>query len=59
MMKTIKVKEERLKELTQWMVDGFNDCACCPLSDGCPRRDDDLGIDSIDCAEEIIANYLQ
>lgn len=58
-MKRIEVKESRLKELTQWMVESFNDCACCPLSDDCPRRDEGEEIDVIDCAEEIIVDYLQ
>lgn len=55
----IKVKENRLKEVIEFWVEGFNDCACCPLSDDCPRHDEELGIDCQDCAKEIICYYLQ
>lgn len=55
---TIEVKKERLKELVSFMVQGFNDCACCPLSLNCPRNDT-IGIDVQECTKEIILNYLQ
>lgn len=58
-MKKIEVKEARLKEVIEFWVEGFNDCACCPLGDDCPRHEEELGIDCADCAEEIICYYLQ
>ena len=58
-MEKVKVNESRLKEVIEFWVEGFNDCACCPLSDDCSRRDEELGIDCKDCAEEIICYYLQ
>ena len=58
-MKRIEVKESRLKEVIEFLVEGFNDCACCPLGYDCPRRDEEEGIDIIDCAKEIIVDYLQ
>ena len=58
-MKRIEVKESRLKEVIEFLVEGFNDCACCPLSDDCFRRDEGEGIDYKDCTEEIICYYLQ
>lgn len=54
----MKVKEERLKEVVEFVVEGFNDCACCFLSNDCPRLDAE-GIDIKECAEEIITYYLQ
>lgn len=54
----MKVKEKRLKEVIEFFVEGFNDCACCPLSDDCPRLDAEC-IDTKECAEAIITDYLQ
>ena len=58
-MKRIEVKESSLKEVIEFLVEGFNDCACCPLYYDCPRRDEGEGIDIIDCANEIIVDHLQ
>ena len=58
-MKRIEVKESCLKEVIEFLVEGFNDCACCPLGYDCPRRDEREGINIADCAKEIIVDYLQ
>lgn len=55
----INVKEYRLKEIIEFFVEGFNDCACCPLSDDCFRQDEDKGIDIKKCVDDIITYYLQ
>ena len=58
-MKRIEVKESRLKEVIEFLVEGFNDCACCPLDYDCPRKKKEEGINIIDCANEIIVDYLK
>ena len=58
-MKRIEVKESRLKEVIEFLVEGFNDCACCPLYYDCPHKEKGEGINVVDCAEEIIVDYLQ
>ena len=58
-MKRIEVKESRLKEIIELLVESNNDCACCPLDYDCPRKEKGEGINVVDCAEEIIVDYLQ
>ena len=53
------MKRIEVKEVIEFWVEGFNDCACCPLDYDCPRRKKGEGINVIDCAEEIIVDYLQ
>ncbi len=53
------VRHDRLTLLLEQFVEGFNDCACCPLSNDCHRRDREEGIDSCECAQLIRALYLE
>lgn len=52
------VRHDRLQMLLEQLVEGFNDCACCPLSNTCTRRED-YAIDSIACAKSIRMYYLE
>lgn len=52
------VRHDRLTLLLEQLVEGFNDCACCPLSYNCRRRESD-GIDSCECALLIREFYLK
>ena len=52
------VRHDRLQDLLEQLVEGFNDCACCPLSNDCHRRESD-GIDSYECARLIRTFYLE
>ena len=52
------VRHDRLTMLLEQLVEGFNDCACCPLSNDCHRRESD-GIDSCECAQLICMYFLE
>lgn len=52
------VRHDRLALLLEQLVEGFNDCACCPLSHDCRRREF-AGIDSCECAQLIRMFYLE
>ena len=52
------VRHDRLTLLLEQLVEGFNDCACCPLSHDCHRRESD-GIDPYECARLIRMCYLE
>ena len=52
------VRRDRLTQLLVQLVEGFNDCACCPLSNDCHRRESD-GIDPYECARLIHMFYLK
>lgn len=54
------VRHDRLTLLLEQLVEGFNDCACCPLSNDCAciRREAD-GIVPYECARLIRMFYLE
>ena len=52
------VRHDRLTLLLEQLVEGFNGCACCPLSNNCRRRKSD-GIDSCECAQLIRMFFLE
>ena len=51
----IRVNEEKLKEVVEFWVESFNDCACFPFEFTCLRE----GIDVTECADDIIVYHLQ
>ena len=46
----MQVNENRLDTILQDFVETFNDCACCPISEGCKRR----SINSLQCADDLL-----
>lgn len=52
------VRQDRLSLLLEQLVEGFDDCACCPLSNDCHRRESD-GIIPYECARLIRMFYLE
>ena len=54
------VRHDRLTLLLEQLVAGFNDCACCPLSNDCAcGRRETSGIDPYECAQLICEFYLE
>lgn len=55
----VEVNQDNLDYILETFIEGFNDCACCPMSLNCEKREsEEYGIDSQECGE-ILLEWLK